>query len=86
MLRLPENSGTGYVWQLVDESPACIRQVGKPNSVADRPGMPGSSGTATFTFQGVEPGYDALRFEYVRPWEEISQANEVTTVNVSVGS
>ena len=82
---LPGNAGTGYTWSVVGDLPSCLKKVSEPFFKADRPAMPGSSGTTRFRFEMVEVGEGKIRFEYGRPWEEAATPVRWSVVDIHIG-
>ena len=82
---LPGNAGTGYTWSVVGDLPSCLKKVSEPFFKADRPEMPGSSGTTQFRFEMVEVGEGSIRFEYGRPWEESAAPVRWSVVDIRIG-
>ena len=83
---LPGNAGTGYTWSIAGSLPSCLKKVSEPFFKADRPEMPGSSGTTRFRFEMVEAGEGTIRFEYGRPWEESASPARWSVVDISIGN
>jgi inhibitor of cysteine peptidase len=65
---LAANPSTGYVWDVVPETPACLAQIGD-SSFTPGNGNAGSPGKMTFQFEPVSTGRMTLRLVYHRPWE-----------------
>jgi len=63
---LPVQSGTGYSWQSVPETPDLELEFGKPSAVA----QPGSVATQPITAWAKKMGFVVLEFQYVRPSEK----------------
>ncbi|MEV5652316.1 protease inhibitor I42 family protein [Nocardia sp. NPDC052254] len=66
---LPDNPGTGYVWQIAELDRGVLAQEGDP---VFRPGsvMPGAPGTSVWTFTATRAGSTKLSLVSVRPWDQ----------------
>ena len=71
-VRLGSNPTTGYSWQLDDRSVAAFTRIGPAvfESV-DVGDVVGASGVEVFTIEIVEQGAGVVRFEYLRPFDDL---------------
>lgn len=83
-VELTSASGTGYLWQLVQEpNLVSIADHTDPAPATTGKPIPGTLQTEAYLFQaGSEPGTETMQILLARPWEEQDMA--VKTVNLTV--
>ena len=84
IVKLEGNPSTGFAWEVVSADIAVLEQEGEFEFEAEKPGMPGSGGTLTFTFKAASRGQTDLQLVYHRPWEEDSPPSQTFDVTVVV--
>ncbi|HEY3711850.1 MAG TPA: protease inhibitor I42 family protein [Amycolatopsis sp.] len=72
-LRLPENAGTGYQWQLdpLDLPLLVVDEALKPAA-----GQPGATGEHRFLLRAGGPGETSVAARLVRPWDTTQVARQ----------
>jgi inhibitor of cysteine peptidase len=72
-LRLPENAGTGYQWQLdpLDLPLLVVEEALKPAA-----GQPGATGEHRFLLRAGGPGETSVAARLVRPWDTTQVARQ----------
>lgn len=66
---LDGNPSTGYTWEAKDLDTTMFEQVGDPVFSSSNPGLVGSGGTLTLTFNALKAGTATLTLVYHRSWE-----------------
>ena len=69
IIKLDGNPSTGYTWEAKDLDATLFKQVGDPVFSSSNPGLVGSGGTLTLTFNALKAGTSPLTLIYHRPWE-----------------
>ena len=82
-LELPANPTTGYGW-IIRTMPAQIALLDMSyQPAADCNDKTGCRGTTTLRFKAVKTGKGALKLQYARPWEPLSnEAIQMTRIEV----
>lgn len=84
-LRLPEQAGTGYVWQLQSFDANALEFLGQQNFVpADTAEMVGKPGLTVFSARAKTPGQTRVALQQYRPWEGESAAINRFAVTLKV--
>ena len=82
-IRLPGNPTTGYVWGVLENDSALLKQKGEPVFVADAD-RTGAGGRTTLLFVPCGIGATRLKLAYRRPWEKEALPIQVFEVVVTV--
>ena len=82
IIKLDGNPSTGYTWEAKDLDATMFKQAGDPVFSSSNPGLVGSGGTLTLTFDTLKAGTSTLNLIYHRPWE--SGVEPINTFSVSV--
>jgi len=69
IIELEGNPSTGYNWEANNLDAGLIQQVGEPEFKSSSPGLIGSGGSITLTFEILKAGTTTLNLVYHRPWE-----------------
>jgi inhibitor of cysteine peptidase len=77
---LEANPSTGYSWLVPEDLPG-VEFVGETWTTDSD--LVGSAGTATLTFEVVEPGTWVIELEYRRPWETGEPPERTFEVTIS---
>jgi len=83
IVRLPINSGTGYVWEVTSIDLDKLNMIGKA-AIEKGGSMPGAPETQVFRFQGIESGSGVLEMDLLRPSEKAFKPAKIFTVTVTV--
>jgi inhibitor of cysteine peptidase len=84
IIKLDGNPSTGYTWEAKDLYATLFKQVGDPVFSSSSPGLVGSGGTLTLTFNALKAGASQLTLIYHRPWETGVDPINTFTVTVTV--
>jgi inhibitor of cysteine peptidase len=84
IVKLDGNPSTGYTWEAKDLDATMFKQVGDPVFSSSNPGLVGSAGTLTLTFNALKAGTSQLTMIYHRPWETGVDPINTFTVRVTV--
>jgi inhibitor of cysteine peptidase len=84
IIELDGNPSTGYTWEAKDLDATLFKQVGDPIFSSSNPGLVGSAGTLTLTFNALKAGVSQLTMIYHRPWETGVDPIQTFTVKVTV--
>ena len=84
IIRLDGNPSTGYTWEAKDLDTTLFNQAGDPVFSSSSPGLVGSAGTLTLTFNALKAGTSQLTLIYHRPWETGVEAINTFTVTATV--
>jgi inhibitor of cysteine peptidase len=84
IIKLDANPSTGYTWEVKDLDAALFKQLGDPVFSSSSPGLVGSGGTLTLTFNTLKAGTSQLTLIYHRPWETGVDPINTFTVTVTV--
>ena len=84
IIKLDGNPSTGYTWEAKDLDATLFKQVGDPIFSSGNPGLVGSAGTLTLTFNALKAGTSQLTMIYHRPWETGVDPINTFTVRVTV--
>ncbi len=79
-IRLPENPGTGYRWEVAEPDGDHLALQNSVFALEPGSGL-GASGWRTLTFKATSPGTTQLRLKYWREWEgerSVTQRFEIT--------
>lgn len=68
VVQLNANPSTGYSWQIVQNNPFLLPQIGKGRFQGGDSGMMGAPGKMVFRFRAANAGGEALRMVYLRPF------------------
>lgn len=82
IIKLDGNPSTGYSWEAKDLDATMFKQAGDPVFSSSNPGLVGSGGTLTLTFDTLKAGTSTLNLIYHRPWE--TGVKPINTFSVSV--
>lgn len=83
LLRLPENSSTGYRWELEQLEGDALKLQADTYHPSASPAL-GAGGVRGFDFLARSPGNAVLRLRLRRPWEPAGPAAETFEVTVQV--
>jgi inhibitor of cysteine peptidase len=81
-IQLEGNPSTGYNWEALVLDSTFFKPVGDPVYISKNPGMIGSSGTVTLTYQVLTTGERTLALVYHRPWEKDTQPLDQFSISV----
>ena len=84
VITLDGNPSTGYTWETRDLDSTFLEQVGDTAFISSDPGLIGSGGTLTLTFEVLKAGTTTLSLVYHRPWE--TDVDPIDTFTVTVVS
>jgi len=84
IIRLDGNPSTGYTWEAKDLDTTLFNQAGDPVFSSSSPGLVGSGGVLTLTFNALKAGSSQLTLIYHRPWETGVAPIHTFTVKVTV--
>ena len=84
IIKLDGNPSTGYTWEAKDLDVTLFKRVGDPVFSSSSPGLVGSGGTLTLTFNALKAGTSQLTLIYHRPWETGVDPINTFTVTVTV--
>jgi inhibitor of cysteine peptidase len=84
VINLESNPSTGYTWETIDLDKTIFEQAGDPTFKSSDPGVVGSGGTLTLTFNTVKAGTATLKLVYQRPWETNVEPTSTFAVEVTV--
>ena len=84
IIRLEGNPSTGYTWEAKDLDTSLFNQAGDPVFSSSSPGLVGSGGTLTLTFNALKAGSSQLILIYHRPWEIGVDPTNTFTVTVTI--
>jgi inhibitor of cysteine peptidase len=84
IISLEGNPSTGYTWGARDLDMSMFEQVGDPVFKSNNPGLVGSSGTLTMTFNCLKAGTGTLTLIYHRPWESGVDPIDTFLLNVTI--
>ena len=79
---LESNPTTGYSWQPGFDR-QYLEQLGEADFDPDSD-LVGAGGAESFRFKALEPGTTTLTLNYMRPWEENVDPEEVFTITVTI--
>jgi len=82
VIALEANPTTGYGWEPEFDSDLLKLVESEYEAAAARPGMVGTGGVQTFTFQGLRKGTTEVTLTYKRQWEQ--DIAEQKTFSVSI--
>lgn len=82
IIKLDGNPSTGYTWEAKDLDATLFKQIGDPVFSSSNPGLVGSGGTLTLTFNALKAGTSPLTLIYHRPWE--AGVDPISTFAVTV--
>jgi inhibitor of cysteine peptidase len=82
-IRLPGNPTTGYVWGVLANDSALLKQKGEPVFVADTD-RTGAGGRISFIFVPCGIGATRLKLAYRRPWEKETPPTRMFEVGLTV--
>lgn len=82
-IRLEENLGTGYQWNLQQVDAAIVELLGTNFSPDYAPGI-GGSGMQNFHFRTNASGHTKIHLRLKRPWESANASIEHFTVGIQV--
>ena len=68
VVQLNANPSTGYSWQVVQNNPYLLPQIGRGRFQGSDSGMMGAPGKMVFRFRAANAGGEALRMVYSRPF------------------
>ena len=85
-IELESNPTTGYNWVERAAPEQVIERVGKPAFTPDDSpaGAVGVGGKTVFRFRAAKSGWQTLRLEYVRAWEQGASSAKTVTFDVVV--
>ena len=71
-LSLPITGGTGFTWQVANAASTVLRNDGQPEvqKSTDSQSRPGATQIQVFRFAASSKGTEALKLQYLRPWEK----------------
>jgi inhibitor of cysteine peptidase len=84
VISLESNPSTGYTWEALDLDKTIFEQAGDPTFKSSDPGVVGSGGTLTLTFNTVKAGTATLKLVYQRPWETNVEPTNTFAIEVLV--
>ncbi|MBN1267207.1 MAG: protease inhibitor I42 family protein [Anaerolineales bacterium] len=82
IITLASSPTTGYSWQPVLD-PVFLAQTGEAKFEAES-SLIGAGGAETFEFEALEPGTTTLTLNYMRPWEEDVEPEEIFQITVVI--
>jgi len=84
IVELEGNPTTGFTWEVASVDASILKQEGDYEFEADKPGVPGSGGTFTFTFGAEGAGQTELQMVYHQAWDEETPPSKTFEVTVMV--
>jgi len=70
ILRLEEQPGTGYSWEILKNDAELLKPLGKPTSESRGEAFPGATVDKVFRFEAQKTGSSSLELGYIRPWQK----------------
>jgi inhibitor of cysteine peptidase len=84
IINLDGNPSTGYTWEAKNLDTSLFKQAGDPAFSSSNPGVVGSGGTLTLTFNTLKAGTSTLLLIYHRPWETSVEPTNTFSISVTV--
>src|SRR5262249_12728622 len=83
VVKLPAQSGTGYLWEVSKRHATQLKEVGKPDTEKPEKPLPGGPVLQVFRFRAEVAGSSDLAFVYRRPFDK-ADVKPARTFQVSV--
>jgi inhibitor of cysteine peptidase len=70
VVRVESQRSTGYIWKIVKNDGAVLKQSGPPEYEKTEKPLPGAKGIEIFRFRAEASGTSELELQYARPFEK----------------